>query len=249
MKPLPVFYAPPELLKDPACVSLPPDEAVHASRVLRVRTGDHVNVADGEGGWYRVRLDAVSPKQVTGAVLDRRRDCNEPPTGLSVGLPLLKSRQRFEMFLEKAVELGVTEIITLVTERTEGRQRRPERMRQILVAAMKQCRRCRLPRLRAPRTLDEVFAAACGNGLNCIAHHAADADLVEVLGGSQARGVCILVGPEGGFSQREIAHATSSGFVAVSLGPRRLRSETAAMVAAGTVTMHRLHADRQGLAR
>ena len=112
------FFAPPDALRGDYLV-LPEDEAHHAARVLRVRPGDEIVVVDGVGGWYRVRLDHADRRQVAGAVVERRREVGEPAYHLSVGLAVLKSRSRYETFLEKAAELGVQDVAPLLTERTE----------------------------------------------------------------------------------------------------------------------------------
>jgi len=211
---------------------------MHAVRVLRCRAGDEIQVVDGAGHWYRVCLNHVQKNTVIGTVLERRVGVNEPSAQLHIGLALLKSRQRFEVFLEKAVELGVTAITPLITERTEARSFRVQRARRILVAAMKQCRRCHLPRLSVPRHLDEVLMEE-GSVLRCIAHQGPYPSLLEAVAGQELRGVSVLVGPEGGFTEEEVRYARGAGYTAVSLGVRRLRSETAAIACASTVTMHR----------
>ena len=236
-KETPLFYVPPEMLEDPAHVTLPPDEAVHAARVLRRRVGDEVQVIDGEGNWYRVRLSRVSKDEVSGIALERRLELNEPAVSLRIGVPLLKSKQRFETFLEKAVELGVTEVIPLTTERTKGRKIRMDRARQILISAMKQCRRCRLPVLREPQPLSQVLFQS-GEGMNCIAHEGASTPLLKAISSHEWDDACILIGPEGGFAEEEIRYAEDCGYTVVSMGRRRLRSETAAIAAASTVAMH-----------
>ncbi len=125
------FYAPPEAFRD-EWVRLPEDEAHHAVRVLRHRPGDEVIVVDGAGGWYRLCLEQVDRHGVWGRVLETRRDVGEPPYHLTVGLALLKQTARFETFLEKAVELGVSAIVPLLTARTERTHFRLERARRLL---------------------------------------------------------------------------------------------------------------------
>jgi len=225
------FYAPPEAFRD-EWVRLPEDEAHHAVRVLRHRPGDEVIVVDGAGGWYRLCLEQVDRHSVRGRVLETRRDVGEPPYHLTVGLALLKQTARFETFLEKAVELGVSAIVPLLTARTERTHFRPERARRLLIAAMKQCGRSRLPLLHAPRPFAEVLHDPAALRLLC--HEQLDRPrrpLHELL--RQPIGdALVLVGPEGGFTTDEVLQAEAAGFQTVSLGARRLRAETAALVAA-----------------
>ena len=151
------FYAPPSAFREPDYVALPEEEAAHAVQVLRKRLGDEIVVVDGDGGWYRVRLDQLDRRKAAGEILERRREVGEPVYALSIGLSLLKSRHRFETFLEKAVELGVGEVLPLMTHRTEQRRFRVDRARKILLAAMKQSGRCRLVRLAEPQPLADVL--------------------------------------------------------------------------------------------
>lgn len=235
------FYAPPSALRDGRYVVLPDDEAAHAVRVLRKHPGDEIVVVDGEGGWYRVRLDQVDRRQAAGTVLETRREVGEPAYTLSVGLALLKQRGRFETFLEKAVELGVSTVLPLHTHRTEVAHFKAERAGKVVVAAMKQCGRSRLLRVAAPQPLTQVFSDDAP-GLTLIAHEqtASEHGLGEALARQpEARHIRILVGPEGGFTDDEVAQAQQAGYAPVSLGPRRLRAETAALAAAAAVMLTR----------
>jgi len=241
------FYAPPSAFREPDYVELPEEEAAHAVQVLRKRPGDEIVVVDGDGGWYRVRLDQLDRRKAAGKILERRREVGEPVYELSIGLSLLKSRHRFETFLEKAVELGVGEVLPLLTHRTEQRRFRVERARKILLAAMKQSGRSRLVRLAEPQPLADVLrdnsvAPGSGQALTLIGHErtAPEHSLSLALAGQpSARTIRILIGPEGGFTEEEVAQARQAGYAPVSLGPRRLRAETAALVAASTVMITR----------
>lgn len=235
------FYAPPSAIQQGGYVVLPEEEAAHAVRVLRKRPGDEIVVVDGEGGWYRVRLDEVTPRQAAGAILETRRDVGEPGYDLRIGLALLNNRNRYETFLEKAVELGVSEVIPLVTHRTMKASFKPARAHKIALAAMKQCGRSRLISLAEPQPLADVLRNTSAD-LTFIGHELAapEQTLAVALDGQSSFGsLCILIGPEGGFTEDEVAEAGRAGYAPVSLGPRRLRAETAALVAASTVMMMR----------
>lgn len=227
------FYAPPDAFRPAGFVTLPDDEAAHAVRVLRHRPGDEIVVVDGVGGWHRVRLDRVDQRRAAGTVLATRTDVGEPPYRLSIGLALLKNRNRFETFLEKAVELGVSEVIPLITRRTEKGGLKRQRAENLLVAAMKQSGRSRLVHLADPRRFEDVLADP-EPPLRFLAHEAAGADaaLFPSLAAGVPEGLRLLVGPEGGFTDDEVATAAAAGYRLVSLGPRRLRAETAAIAAA-----------------
>ncbi len=231
------FYVPPERIRGDR-LTLPDGEARHAVRVLRLAAGDELLAVDGEGGWYRVVLDHVGRSGAAGHVVERRSDVGEPPYRLTIAIGLIKNRGRFETFLEKAVELGAAEIVPLLTRRTEKERLRKQRAENILIAAMKQCGRSRLPALREPTPLAELLEGHVGFGVCCHETAGGEASLVGLLE-AEARpaAVTVLIGPEGGFTAAEVAAVRSAGFSTASLGGRRLRTETAAMVAAACVSL------------
>ncbi|GIV59932.1 MAG: ribosomal RNA small subunit methyltransferase E [Rhodothermaceae bacterium] len=235
-------YAPPACIEGETVI-LPEEEAHHVVRVLRRRVGDEITVVDGEGGWYRVRLDEANRTRAAGTILERRQGVGEPPYDLTIGMAVLKNPGRFETFLEKAAELGVSAVVPLHTGRTEKERIKPARARRILVAAMKQCGRSRLVRLDPPQALPDLLRGASPD-LGFLCHEQADpactldAMLRRYAG---ARRVVVLVGPEGGFTEDEVAGAREAGYHPVSLGPRRLRAETAGLVAAAAVMLARPH--------
>ena len=230
------FYAPPETIRG-GHITLPEDEAHHAVRVLRKRAGDEIIVVDGAGGRHRVRLDRVGDSKAMGTVLETQREVGEAAYDLTVGLGLLKNRNRFETFLEKAVELGVNAIVPLQTARTEKLGIKKQRAEKILVAAMKQCGRSRLPRLADPTPLGDALAEDdFDQQFICHERAPASTSLQQALESAATQPTLrILIGPEGGFAADEIADAQEAGAVPVGLGNRRLRAETAAIVAATAV--------------
>lgn len=231
------FYAPPECFRD-RWVTLPEEEAHHAANVLRGAAGEEVIVVDGEGGWYRVRLETLDKNHVTGVVLEEQREVGEPSYELTIGIALLKNRRRFETFLEKAVELGVRRILPLDTERTEKQRLRMDRAERIMIAALKQTRRSRLPTLQPVQSLEEVLQTSA-TGISVICHEQADrsATLGHVLDGRLDAPIQVLIGPEGGFSGSEIEQARRKGWQLASLGCRRLRAETAGITVAAAVQL------------
>jgi 16S rRNA (uracil1498-N3)-methyltransferase len=233
------FYAPPSALRGRRVV-LPDDEARHAATVLRVSAGDTIVVVDGEGGWHRVRVDHAAREQVVGTVQETRAEVGEPSVRLTVGIGIVKSRDRFETFVEKAVEVGVARIVPLRTERTERGSVRRDRLERLLVAAMKQSRRSRLPTLAQPTALAQVLQDSPRADLSMTCHEATD-ERRTVLEAVQAAGPLermeVLVGPEGGFTEEEVEAARAAGSRPVSLGTRRLRAETAGIVAASTALL------------
>lgn len=230
------FFVPPQQIKGDRLV-LPEDEARHASRVLRLGADDELIAVDGEGGWYRVRIEHVDRKVVVGCVVERRREVGEPAYELTLAVAILKQRARWETLVEKAAELGVRSIVPLVTERTERDSIRQERVESKLVAAMKQCGRSRIVHIDAPVSFEQYISTASVDlGLCC--HESADPSehiLRVLLDAGAARRVGVLIGPEGGFTDGELDAARGRGWRVVSLAPRRLRAETAAVAAAAAV--------------
>ena len=230
------FYAPPEAFRG-GRVRLPDSEARHAARSLRKQPGEVIAVVDGVGGWHEVELHQVGKRQAEGRVLRTKREVGEPDYDLTIGMALLKNKNRFETFLEKAVELGVRRIVPLQTRRTEKEGIKRGRFERILVAAMKQCRRSRLVELADPRPVEEFLQERRADvGLVCRA--SAEKGIRDVLtNGDAAEKISILIGPEGGFAREEIRAAEDASFQPVSLGRRRLRAETAAIAAACSVML------------
>jgi len=229
------FYAPPSAIRGQRVV-LPAAEARHVRTVLRAEAGDEMTVVDGRGNWYRVDITHVASEQVVGTIVEQRKDIGEPAVDVTVGLGVLTKRSRFETFVEKAVEMGVRRIVPLRTERAERDSIREERLRNVMVAAMKQCRRSRLPDLADPQLPADVLMAS-GAELRLVCHAATDAVPIQqaVAEAGPKASALVLVGPEGGFAPSEVEAAVAAGCTPVSLGPRRLRAETAGLAALHTV--------------
>ena len=232
------FFAPPDAISGDRIV-LPPEEARHAVRVLRMKAGDEIVVVDGEGGWYHVVLDHIDKQHATGRIVERRQDVGEPSFWLTVAIGLLKNLNRFELFLEKAAELGVSEVVPLRTAFSENTRIKSQRATGILIAAMKQSRRSRMVNLAELQSFD-AFVRSRTPDVRLICHEdpvVKKSILSELKRAGKSGEVCILVGPEGGFSGEEVALASKLGYEAVSLGPRRLRAETAAIAASTAVLL------------
>ncbi len=242
-----VFHAPPTAFTTPpdgapgeigigSHVVLPDTEARHATRVLRLREGAEIVVVDGAGGWHRVRLVHTEIGRAIGDVVASERP--PPPAPLRLALAVLKSDERFETAIEKATELGVTDIVPVISSRVEaGARFRGERARAVLVAAMKQSLRAHLPHLHAPAPLATVV------GPRAVVLHEG-APLADTLArmlaapvSDDAAPLTLVVGPEGGFTDAELAAAVAAGASVASLGAARLRAETAAIVAVALATV------------
>ena len=233
------FYAPPDSFSENG-VLLTEDESRHALKVLRVEEGERITVLDGVGGTFLVEVGPVIRKRVSGLILERTEDEGESGYSMHIALGILNQPARWETFLEKAVELGCTRITPLVSERSQSSRLKMNRMHNIVISALKQSGRSRLPKLEEPTKLDAVLREAEGTRIIC--HEASpDAGRLDQILGEKAsiEPLTALVGPEGGFSDSEVARANEHGWTTVWLGPRRLRAETAAITVAATISQLR----------
>jgi 16S rRNA (uracil1498-N3)-methyltransferase len=216
------FFSATELASG-ATVELTSDERHHA-RVVRVRDGEEVEVFNGRGnGFFGVYQNDVI--RLTTPAPDR-----ESPVAVHLAMAVIQL-EKFELVLQKATELGVRSIIPMVTERVEVRPERyrgkQERWRKIIFEAVKQSGRTRIPDLEEPVEFKDVIAR---EGLKIVFD--ADAPATQ----SPSNPATLLIGPEGGFSDDELQAARDRGCAFDRLGPRRLRAETAAIVAAAIIT-------------
>jgi 16S rRNA (uracil1498-N3)-methyltransferase len=211
-------------------------QAHQIARVLRLRAGEEIALipTDGmEGTEWLVRLDAVEARDVRGTVIAERPALPEPRCAVTL-VPALVKGERFDWLLQKATELGVAAIQPVMTQRTvrkvdKGDRASLERWQRIVTEAAEQSGRGRIPRLHPPATLGELPLRGYDSVL--VAHESATARTVAgALTGSMAS-VALLIGPEGGFAADEVERLAASGALPVSLGPRILRAETAAITA------------------
>jgi 16S rRNA (uracil1498-N3)-methyltransferase len=233
------FYAAPSSFTETS-VRLDADEAHHLARVLRLGSGARVFVFDGEGAEHECEVARVAKHEVDLKLLWRLDDVVESPLQLTLAQALLKG-DKFDWVIQKATELGVTRIVPLVTEhsdvkRVKGRAEERagqmlRRWRRISLEALKQCGRRSLVEICAPATFDD-FCGSAAQDMRLIFSERGGEGLAEVS--AKLRDVnqlSLYVASEGGWSERELLKAASSGFTAVSLGSRILRTETAAIVA------------------
>ncbi len=218
---------------------LPEDEARHCVQVLRKRPGDAIQLVDGAGFFYEAVLLEADRKRCRVQILSRQAQ-DPRPYYLHLAVAPPKQTERFEWLLEKATEIGVDEITPLACERSERDKLRTGRLEKILVSAMKQSLQARLPKLN-PLTPFKSFVHSAQETQRFIAY--VDHQQKNYLPGNCTPGasVCILIGPEGDFHPREIRMALEAGFQPVSLGPTRLRTETAGIAAVHTISLIHLN--------
>ena len=230
MKETRYFYVP-----DAASTNeLPAEEAAHASRVLRLESGDEVFLIDGTGCFFKAQLTLVTKGRCLYDIVERLPQEKTWNGRIAVAMAPTKVIDRVEWTLEKATEIGIDEFSLLNCAFSERRNVKLERLDKIVVAAVKQSRKAWKPLLNDLQPF-EGFVNRPRKGAKYIAHCYAEIDKKDLYGELlQLNGdeeVTILIGPEGDFSIDEVRLAMSKGYVPVSLGQSRLRTETAALAA------------------
>ena len=212
-------------------IILDEDTSKHIVQVLRMKAGEQLNLTDGKGSLL-----------TCGIIAEHKRHCEVEVLSsviyplssnkITIAISLLKNSNRFEWFLEKATEIGVSEIIPLICERTIKEKFRYERMNGICISAMLQSQQCWLPVLHEPVVFKNVIEQSVAE--QKFIAHCMDGKKQSLIDSkiSQFPNSQILIGPEGDFSKEEIELALQNNFQPVSLGETRLRSETAGVVAA-----------------
>lgn len=239
-------------------IRLSPEESAHCVKVLRHRVGDDVYVSGGDGNLYRCCLEEADSRAAVARVLSVEGGFGTHPYRLWMAVAPTKNIDRFEWFTEKATEMGVDRITPLLCAHSERKVYNQERGQRVIVAAAKQSLKGAVPQLDALtpfRALMEEVRSAGFSGKKFIAYCDSDiaaglntrVPLMEAVaavkaGGEKAAGedlpgVLFLIGPEGDFSSEEIAEALEAGFEPLSLGPSRLRTETAATLCVSAVYM------------
>ncbi len=232
------FYSPPDLISD-TIVEIHGEEFKHLIRVVRKKPGDIVNIVDGIGNVYTVVIKKITRTFAQAEIQKRIRLMGEPIFQLTLAQAIPKG-SRFDWVVEKSTELGVAEIVPLVCDFsvTEGSTNRCRRWEKIAIAAMKQCHRSRLPKIHEPVRFSEFLTENWKKSLAFLAHPAKGAQALStiILKNQQKyrtkRTAIIFTGPEGGFSENEIELAKKEGCQFFTLGPRRLRAETAGIASA-----------------
>ncbi|MFI4886766.1 MAG: 16S rRNA (uracil(1498)-N(3))-methyltransferase [Steroidobacterales bacterium] len=216
------------------------DPANHIARVLRLGRGDALVVFDGRGGEYAARIEDVRKGAVVVAVAEGSTPVRESPLSLTLAQGVSRG-ERMDWVVQKATELGVSRIVPVLTERSvvklDAKQAERKRLHWhgIATAACEQSGRDRIPTLDAPLTLAEFLGGADRRAMRVMLSPAASLSVADLP--QPGAGVLVLIGPEGGLAASEQQSALAAGFAAIRLGPRVLRTETAA-VAALTVLQH-----------
>lgn len=227
-----VFYTP----DIQTSAELPEEEAQHCTRVLRLTTGDEITLTDGKGNFYQAEISVATNKRCLVTIKETIYQAPLWPCHLHIAMAPTKNMDRNEWFAEKATEIGFDELSFLNCRFSERKVIKAERIEKILVSAIKQSLKARLPKLNEMTDFDS-FISQDFKGQKFIAHcYEGEKPLLKDII-QKGEDTLVLIGPEGDFSEEEVNKAIKQGFIPISLGKSRLRTETAALVACHTMNL------------
>jgi 16S rRNA (uracil1498-N3)-methyltransferase len=239
------FYTKPENIERDS-LTIDGNEAKHILSVMRYRTGDTISVVDGCGVKYNVLIEKTSKTSLQGKILSRIRKENEPVSYITLAQAVCR-QERMDFLIEKATEIGVSSIIPILTDRglvkvsgTSKGKSKTQRWRKIAVASMKQSLRTVLPEIENITTFENLLSRIKSYDLCLIASLERDSksikDCEELK--RKVRKIILIVGPEAGFTPEELSKAKLHGAIPITLGARRLRTETAGIVFLSLILHH-----------
>ena len=221
-----LFYT---TLTDANTLTLTDDEHLHCTKVLRKQVGDELFVTDGLGSIFTVRISNITKDKTITEIIDKKTEIS-PESKLAIAISPTKNAARIEWFVEKAVEVGIQEIIIFQAKRTEKKSFNQKRIEKIIISAMKQSLNTHLPVLKYAHSLKEVIAFGQSYDQKFIAYCDGPTEVL-VNKYIPAASSIVLIGPEGDFTNDEIADAINANYTPISLGKSRLRTETAGLAA------------------
>jgi 16S rRNA (uracil1498-N3)-methyltransferase len=215
---------------------LPEEESLHAAKVLRLQTGELITLLDGKGGVALAKITLPHPKKCAFEVVNHEHKGSGRNYRLHVAIAPTKNIERFEWFIEKAIEIGVDEITPVLCRYSERKHVKAERLDKLCVAACKQSVQTVFPTINEMTDL-HPFLKTAKAFKKCIAHCYPQERFDFRRSAEGQNDLLILIGPEGDFSLEEVILAIEQGFEPVSLGSSRLRTETAGVMACATATL------------
>lgn len=219
------FFVPSNVISDDLFEVTDAELSHQLTRVLRIRIGDEIFLFDGSGFEYQCIISELTPKKISGRIVSKFQNTNEPAKTVILYQALPKKMELFELVLQKGTEIGVKKFVPLITERTERQTlSKPERLHAILKEAAEQSGRGIIPELAEPIHFGKAIA---GNDERIVFDHYGEPFFKEIGDKSP---VHLFIGPEGGFSKSEIEFAKKSGARIISLGKLTLRTETAGII-------------------
>jgi 16S rRNA (uracil1498-N3)-methyltransferase len=213
---------------------LDPDESRHAIKVLRLQSGNPLQLTDGKGSFYEATITLADSKKCCFSIAEIRT-ISPRKFSISIAIAPTKNIDRTEWFVEKAVELGIEEIHFMLCKNSERKSINLDRIQKIAISAMKQSGQCWLPRCHEMKPFHEIVTRTVDQKFICYVDQQ-NPDQLKTMAHA-GKSYLVLIGPEGDFRQDELDLAISNGFAKVSLGTNRLRTETAALAACHTLNL------------
>ena len=231
------FYTNPEKINKET-LTIDGDEAKHILSVLRHGSGDMIDVVDGCGTKYKVQIEEISRDFLQGRILSRTHKENEPNCHLTLAQAVCR-KERMDFLIEKATEIGVSSLIPILTERNlikvrgiSSQKKKIDRWRRLAIASMKQSLRTVLPEIQDIIEFEQLLSKVKNYDLCLIASLTKDSKSIKECEQLKVgvKNILLIVGPEAGFTEEELSKAKTQGAIPISLGSRRLRTETAGVV-------------------
>ena len=211
-------------------IILPEDESQHALKVLRKKNGDLIKVVDGKGSLYETCIESEDIQSCRLNIISVDKEFGHQNYYIHIGIAPPKSHDRVEWFVEKAVEIGVQEISFILTDHSERKHIKLNRIEKRSVSSMKQSLKSVLPQINDLIPLKDIMKI-CSNNEKYFGYLNKEKNNHLIQSATPKSDYCMLIGPEGDFSSSEINELQGFGFKPVSLGNNRLRTETAALAA------------------
>jgi 16S rRNA (uracil1498-N3)-methyltransferase len=224
---VPYFYEA-QLTSNPSVYTLSEETSKHCVQVLRMKTGDRIDLTNGIGQLFEATIQIADKKNTT-VQIDAQKSMAPTTQKITLGIALLKNATRLEWLLEKATEMGIHTIVPLVCAHTIHERFKTERMQNILQSAMIQSQQVWLPILSAPIAFEQFLSTYTAS--QKLIAHCEPQEKINIKNVTVSDDCILLIGPEGDFSPKEIETALSQQYQAIDLGPTRLRTETAGLFA------------------
>lgn len=227
-----LFYQP---LIDEGVYHLDADESRHCAKVLRKKSGDVIFITNGKGNWYEARLTEASPTACRFEILSTKTE-NPKDYHIHIAIAPTKNPDRIEWFVEKALEIGVDEISFVLCDKSERAAMKLERIQKLAISGMKQSLKSTLARINSMVLFPEFIKSAKASELYIAYVDTSNPVILSKIAKPNTSYV-VLIGPEGDFSKKEIDFALAHHYKKISLGPHRLRTETAGLAACHTLNL------------
>jgi 16S rRNA (uracil1498-N3)-methyltransferase len=213
------------------------EESKHIIKVLRKKEGDKLYITNGNGLLFYAKITIANDKKCVVTIIKAEEKRKPWNYYLHIAIAPTKMNDRFEWFLEKSTEIGIDEITPIICDNSERKVIRTDRLNKVIITALKQSLKFRLPKLNEAKSFNEIIKNEAGDSIKFIAH-CEDSDKNKLKGLIKpGQRILILIGPEGDFSSSEISKALQHKFIPLSLGESRFRTETAGIVACNTISL------------